>query len=118
VSLAVFDNIHCSHSSKDGFVLTACRLKLFDKVLSFLFIAHYLLQHFPGLRAFFVGNADYLMNDLIDLFPVAGRDHNAGFIENFVKVTKIARHVILPPFQKATLCLNPSMMKPNASSFL
>ena len=81
----VFGGIDGSYSSKYGFVSTDCSLKLFDKVLPLLLIAHYLLlQHFPGLRAFFVGNADYLMNGLVDLFPVVRRDHNAGLVENFI----------------------------------
>jgi hypothetical protein len=73
-------------------------LKHFDKVLSLLLIAPYLLlQCFPGSGAFFVGNADYLVNGLVDLFSVAGSDYNASLVEDFLKMSKIARHVILPP---------------------
>jgi len=81
----VFGGIDGSYSSRNGFVLTDFSLKLFDKVLPLLLIAHYLLlQHFPGLRTSFVGNADYLVNGLVDLFPVVRRDHNAGLVENFI----------------------------------
>jgi hypothetical protein len=98
VALAIFDDAHGSYSSNDGFVSTGCSLKLFDKVLPLLPTAHYLLfQRFPGLRAFFVGNAEYLMNGLVDLFPVVGGDHNASLAEAFLKMAKIARHRILPP---------------------
>jgi hypothetical protein len=84
-------------------------LKPFDKVLSLLLITHYLLlQCFPGSGAFFIGNADCLVNGLVDLFSVAGSDYNASLVEDFLKMAKIARHLISPPPDFLSVIASPS----------
>jgi hypothetical protein len=81
------------------FVSVDCSLKPFDRGLPLLLITYYpLLQRFPGLRAFFVVNADYLVNDLVDLFHAAEGYHNAGLVEDLLKMAKVARHVMLLPY--------------------
>lgn len=82
---------HDMESVHDGF-------ELLDKFPPFLLIADYLqFEFFPCLRAVFVGNSEYLVYYLVDLFPVVRSDLNASLIEDFLKMTKITGHGKLPP---------------------
>lgn len=74
-----------SQLADGSFALTHDSLELLDKVSSLLLIIHYLLlEIFPGLRAVLVGDADYLMDGLVNLLFVARIDHNASLVEDFL----------------------------------
>jgi hypothetical protein len=73
------------YSSKGGFVSTHGSLELLDKLLALWLIVDYLLlEIFPGLRAVLVGSSYYLMDGMVDLLSIAGIDHNASLVEDFL----------------------------------
>ena len=66
---------------RDVFASTDGSLQLLNEVPPFLLISYYLLfEVFPSVGTIFVGNLDYLMNGLVDLFLIVMGNLNASLI--------------------------------------